>query len=95
MKQRINFSFLAFQLIDLDKDVETGCFLQTLNLAKDILGFVPENVATRFCLAPGAAQLQASPVSKKVGGLPSWSVELDSQGTALTVGGRIRPGGQN
>jgi len=39
-------------LIDLDKDVETGCFLQTLNLANDILDFVPENVATRF--SPGA-----------------------------------------
>ena len=34
-------------------------------------------------LAPGAAQLQASPVSEKVGGLPPWSVQLDSPGTAL------------
>ena len=29
------------------------------------------------------AQLQASPVSEKVGGLPPWSVQLDSPGTAL------------
>ena len=41
------------------------------------------------------ARRQASPVSKKVGGLLSWSVKLDSPGTALTVGGWIRPGGQN
>ena len=34
-------------------------------------------------LVPGAAQLQASPVSEKVGGLPPWSVQLDSPGTAL------------
>ena len=52
----------------------------------------------------GAAQLQASQMSKQVGGLPSWSVKLDSPGTnlvprafplkntALTVGGWIRPG---
>ena len=95
MKQRINFSFLAFQLIDLDKDVETGCFLQTLNLANDILDFVPENVATRF--SPGAGRSPAPGLSgfQKVGGLPSWSVQLDSPGIALTVGGRIRPGGQN
>ena len=39
-----------------------------------------------FRLAPGAAGLQASPVSKKVGGLPSWSVQLSSPGTALTEG---------
>ena len=33
-------------------------------------------VATRFSfrMAPGAARIQASPVSKKVGGLTSWSV---------------------
>ena len=43
----------------------------------------------------GFAWLQASPVSKKVGGLPSRSVQLDSPGTALTVGGWIRPMGQN
>ena len=43
---------------------------------------------------PGATRLQASAVSKKVGGLTSWSVELDSPGTALTVGGWIRPGRQ-
>ena len=48
-----------------------------------------------FRLAPGAARLQASPVSKKVGGLPSWSVQLNSPGTALTVGGWIPPWGQN
>ena len=42
--------------------------------------------------APGAALLQVSAVSKKVGGLPSWSVQQDSPGTALTVGGWIRPG---
>ena len=48
-----------------------------------------------FRLAPGAAGLQASPVSKKVGGLPSWSVQLSSPGTALTVGGWITPWGQN
>ena len=34
-------------------------------------------------------------MSKKVGSLPSWSVQLDSPGAALTVGGWIRPGGQN
>ena len=48
-----------------------------------------------FRFAPGAARLQASPVFKKVGGLSSWSVHLDSPGTALTVGRWIRPGGQN
>ena len=46
-------------------------------------------------LATGASRLHASAVSKKVEGLPSWSVQLDSPGTALTVGGWIRPGGQN
>ena len=35
------------------------------------------------------------PGAKKVGGLTSWSVQLDSPGTALTVGGWIRPWGQN
>ena len=48
-----------------------------------------------FCLGPGTARLQASPMSTKVGGLTSWSVQLDSPGTALTVGGWIRPWGQN
>ena len=48
-----------------------------------------------FCLISGAARLQASAVSKTVGGLPSWSVQLDSPGTALAVGGWIRPGGKN
>ena len=48
-----------------------------------------------FCLASGTAQLQACPVSKKVGGLVPWLVQLDSPGTALTVGGWIRPRGQN
>ena len=43
-------------------------------------------------LSPGAGR---SPVSKKVGGLTSWSVQLDSPATALTVGGWIRPWGQN
>ena len=33
-----------------------------------------------FCLALGTAGLQASAVSKKVGGLPSWLVQLDSPG---------------
>ena len=47
-----------------------------------------------FRLVPGATRLQASAVSKKVGGLTSWSVELDSPGTALIVGGWIRPGGK-
>ena len=42
-------------------------------------------------LAPGAARLQASLESKKVGGLPSWSVQLNSPRTALTVGGWITP----
>ena len=46
-------------------------------------------------LAPCAARLQAGPVPKNVEGLTSWSVQLDSPGTALTVGGWIRPGGQN
>ena len=41
------------------------------------------------------AWLQARPVSKKVGRLPSWWVQLNSPGTALTVGEWIRPGGQN
>ena len=36
-----------------------------------------------FRLAPGTAWPQASPVCKKVGGLTSWSVKLDSPGTAL------------
>ena len=48
-----------------------------------------------FCLGPGTARLQASPMSTKVGGLTSWSVQLDSPGTALTVGGWIRPWGPN
>ena len=48
-----------------------------------------------FRLASGAARPQASPVPKNVGGLTSWSVQLDSPGTSLTVGGRIRPWGQN
>ena len=47
-----------------------------------------------FLLSPGTARLQASPVPKKVGGLQSWSVQLDSPGTALIVSGWIRPGGQ-
>ena len=51
--------------------------------------------ALGFRLAPGAAWIQASLVSKKVGGLTSLSVQLDSPGTALTVGGWIRPWGQN
>ena len=46
-------------------------------------------------LAPGAARLQASLVSKKVGCLPSWSVQLNSPRTSLTVGGWITPRGQN
>lgn len=37
MTQGINFPFLAFQLIDLDKDVKTGYFWQTLKLANNIL----------------------------------------------------------
>ena len=48
-----------------------------------------------FRLAPSAARFQASPVPKNVGRLLSWSVKLDSPGTALTVGGWIRPWGQN
>ena len=32
-----------------------------------------------------AGRLQASPVPKNVGGLTSWSIQLDSPGTALTV----------
>ena len=47
-----------------------------------------------FRLAPDAARLQASAVSKKVGALPSWPVQLDSPGTALTVGVWIKPGGK-
>ena len=39
------------------------------------------------------ARLQASPVSKKVGGLLSWLAQLDSPGIALKVGVWIRPGG--
>ena len=46
-----------------------------------------------FSLAPGAARLQASAVSKNVGGLPSWSVQLDSPATALTMDEWIRPVG--
>ena len=48
-----------------------------------------------FRLVPDEAQVQASPASKIVGGLASWSVQLHSPGTALTAGGWIRPGGQN
>ena len=52
-------------------------------------------MATRFLLpALGTAQLQVSGVSKKVGGLPSWSTQADSPATALTVGGWIRSGGK-
>ena len=36
----------------------------------------------------------ANLVSKKVGGLPSWSVLLDIPGNAQTVGGWIRLGGR-
>ena len=43
---------------------------------------------------PGT-QLQASVVSKKLGALPSWLAQLDSPGTAVKVGGWIRPGEQN
>ena len=39
--------------------------------------------------------LQASQVPKNVGGMTSCSVQLDSPGTVLTVGGWIRPWGQN
>ena len=39
-----------------------------------------------FRLAQGKARLQATAVSKNVGGLPSWLVQLDSPGTSLTVG---------
>ena len=47
-----------------------------------------------FRLAP--AGHQASAVSKNVGGLGSWSAaHAGSPGTALTVGGWIRPGEQN
>ena len=49
-------------------------------------------MAIRF--SPEAGLLQASAVSKKVGGLPSWSVQLDSPWTALTLEGWIRPGGK-
>ena len=48
-----------------------------------------------FRLAPSEARVQASPASKIVEGLASWSVQLHSPGTALTAGGWIRPGGQN
>ena len=50
-------------------------------------------MASRFRLARGAARLQASAVSKNVESLPSSSVQLDSPGTALTLGEWIRPGG--
>ena len=50
--------------------------------------------ALGFCLMPVAAWIQATQVSKKVGGLTSSLVQLDSPGTALTVGGWIRPWGQ-
>ena len=48
-----------------------------------------------FRLKPGAARLQTSAVAKKVWALLSWSVQLDIPGTALTVGGWIRPRVQN
>ena len=48
-----------------------------------------------FRLTPDAARFQASSVSKNPRGLPSWSVQLDSPETALTMGAWIRPGGQN
>ena len=55
--------------------------------------WIRQNVATRF--SPGAGH-QASVVSKNVGGLASCSAaQADSPGTALTVGGWIRPGEQN
>ena len=49
-------------------------------------------MGTRFL--PDTAWIQATQVSKKVGGLTSSLVQLDSPGTALTVGGWIRPWGQ-
>ena len=48
-----------------------------------------------FCLALGEARLQASLVPKNLGGLTSWSVQLDSRGTTLTMDGWIKPWGQN
>ena len=48
-----------------------------------------------FRMAPGEARIQVSQASENVGSLASWSVQLDSPGTAVTVGGWIRPGGQN
>ena len=48
-----------------------------------------------FRLVLGVARLEASLVPKNVGHLMSWSVQLDSPGTALTVCGWIRPWGQN
>ena len=39
-----------------------------------------------FRLAPGAARLQASPVSKNIGDLTSWSVQLNSPGTCPNSG---------
>ena len=44
-----------------------------------------------FRLTPGAARFQASLVPKNVRRLQSWSVQLESPGTALTVGGWVRP----
>ena len=51
--------------------------------------------ALTFYLVPGIAWVQAGVVSNNVGRLPSWSVQVDSPGPALTVGAWIRPGGQN
>ena len=45
----------------------------------------------RHWAQPGSRPVQCP---KKVGGLPSWSIQLDSPGTALTVGGWIRPRGK-
>ena len=54
--------------------------------------------ATNFVIDRSKVGLSPAPGQsggQKVGGLPSWSVQLDSPGVALTVGGWIRPGGPN
>ena len=60
------------------------------------IGLISSNVAIRF--SPVAGRIPAPDqciVQKSRGGLVSWSAQLDSPGTTLTVGGWIRPGGQN
>ena len=72
------------------------CMCESQNIRRNVNTYLSDFVKTwllGFRLATDASLLQASAVSKKLEGLPSWSLQLDSPGTAPTVGGWIMPGG--